>query len=490
MFNIKVIKAQTHPFYRKILVQWCLCIIGVIGIFLCVGVSLVSAQDVQPPDQAPMTADDAPTTDPTQQMNVDNQTMLIDPTLTTGMTLTASDLGSSPDTRALTLLAAGAGAVAGAGLLTRGGATNTQTTPSAQVYRTQYTPPEDDTPTTQDGVLLAQTADDAADDPALGGTAASIGADLTPIVGEIKGFIEVFTGRDLITGEELGHWRWAGLAGIVGLNEIRLLRYGDDAVDAVRFGGRALNHVGDVADQLRAGASVTDLLRAGVAPSDLIRAGASADDLINAGRPLRNTEWRQLIDNPPPGRTADDMRYQRYRQTALEEGRTPSARTRWDEQNARLRENNARGRLSEDQALESVGVNNNNYGTTPSGQPRDVVRYDTTIDGRPISVRPDGVSSSHWIDVKSTTGTQYYTEQLRAQAQGAQEAGRRLAVVLTNSGEAVRPSGPLSDAADVFFRNSDTGNWARWNARANNGQGGWVNVTAEQAQRMLGGGTP
>lgn len=486
MFHHKAISAQARRVYSKPLIRWALRLIGIISMVLWFGVSLVTAQDVQPPDQAPITADTAPTGDSATPGQMADQTLLVDPTLTTGVALTASDLGGSPDTRALALLATSAGAVAGAGLLTRSGGNVAQTTTSAQVYPTQFVPNDADTPTEQDGTLLAQTADD----PSLGGTAASIGADLTPFVGEIKGLIEVFTGTDLVTGEELGHWRWAGLAGIVGLNEIRLLRYGDEAADIIRFGGRNLNHIGDVADQLRAGSSVTDLLRAGVAPSDLIRAGATADDLLDAGRPLTNRQWRQLIDNPPPGRTADDMRYQRYRQTTLEEGRTPSARTRWDEQNARLRENSARGRLSEDQALESVGVNNNNYTTTASGQPRDVVRYDTRIDGRPISVRPDGVSGSHWIDVKSTSGTQYYTEQLRAQAQGAQEAGRRLAVVLTNSGEAVRPSGPLGDAADVFFRNSETGSWARWNIRANNGQGGWVDITADQARRMLGGTTP
>nr|MCU0494529.1 pre-toxin TG domain-containing protein [Chloroflexaceae bacterium] len=72
----------------------------------------------------------------------------------------------------------------------------------------------------------------------------SVALDVIPIVGEIKGFIEVFTGRDLVTGEDLGHWRWAGLLGIVGLNEVRFLRYGDDVADAFRRGD-------DVADAAR-----------------------------------------------------------------------------------------------------------------------------------------------------------------------------------------------------------------------------------------------
>jgi|GEM_PF-4256668 len=78
-------------------------------------------------------------------------------------------------------------------------------------------------------------------------TAASIGLDVIPVVGEIKGLIEVFTGTDLVTGEDLGWWRFAGLAGLVGLNEIKLLRHGDEVVDLVRRGDELLDTGGDAA---------------------------------------------------------------------------------------------------------------------------------------------------------------------------------------------------------------------------------------------------
>jgi RHS repeat-associated protein len=42
--------------------------------------------------------------------------------------------------------------------------------------------------------------------------------DASPIVGDVKGFVEVFTGCDLLTGEPLGAWRWLGL---IGLSELR-----------------------------------------------------------------------------------------------------------------------------------------------------------------------------------------------------------------------------------------------------------------------------
>jgi hypothetical protein len=70
------------------------------------------------------------------------------------------------------------------------------------------------------------------------------GVDLLPIAGDAKGLAEVFTGHDLITGENLGHWRWAGL---VFLSELRLMRHGDDVVDAARFATRHFDEAGDFA---------------------------------------------------------------------------------------------------------------------------------------------------------------------------------------------------------------------------------------------------
>lgn len=41
-----------------------------------------------------------------------------------------------------------------------------------------------------------------------GDDATSLGLDFVPVVGDAKGIAEVFTGCDLVTGGELGHWRW------------------------------------------------------------------------------------------------------------------------------------------------------------------------------------------------------------------------------------------------------------------------------------------
>jgi len=94
--------------------------------------------------------------------------------------------------------------------------------------------------------------------------ATSIGIDLIPVVGDVKGLAEAATGCDLVTGESLGDWRWFGLLGIVGLSELALARHGDDAArgariidnldgslrygdDAVAFAARNADTVADLA---------------------------------------------------------------------------------------------------------------------------------------------------------------------------------------------------------------------------------------------------
>jgi hypothetical protein len=64
--------------------------------------------------------------------------------------------------------------------------------------------------------------------------ATSIGVDLIPVVGDLKGVGEAATGCDMVTGESLGHWRWFGLLGLIGLSEVAVLRHGDEAGDAAR----------------------------------------------------------------------------------------------------------------------------------------------------------------------------------------------------------------------------------------------------------------
>ena len=79
--------------------------------------------------------------------------------------------------------------------------------------------------------------------------AASLMLDLGPGVGDVKGLIEVGTGRDLVSGEALGAWRWVGLLGLVGLAEARDLRHADEAADALRAGKEVAQEVVEVASR-------------------------------------------------------------------------------------------------------------------------------------------------------------------------------------------------------------------------------------------------
>ena len=58
--------------------------------------------------------------------------------------------------------------------------------------------------------------------PSLGEQGVSLGLDVTPVVGGVKGVAQVFTGEDLVTGEQLSRWEEAGYAvlGFFGLKGV------------------------------------------------------------------------------------------------------------------------------------------------------------------------------------------------------------------------------------------------------------------------------
>jgi len=198
-----------------------------------------------------------------------------------------------------------------------------------------------------------------------------------------------------------------------------------------------------------------------------------------------DSNFRQRIDEAPNQAAADDVRYERYQARGGQ-----MDREEWQAATDRLRANQAQGRADEDNALNDLGIENNNYNQTSDGQPRDIVRY-TSDDG--VSTRPDGVTDSHWVDVKSQSeGTVYYTQQLRAESEGAQsDGGKELGVIISNDdASAVRPSGPLADNATVLHNDPQTGQWSVWDTSANDGDGGWSPITQGQAKSLLNGPPP
>jgi hypothetical protein len=190
-------------------------------------------------------------------------------------------------------------------------------------------------------------------------------------------------------------------------------------------------------------------------------------------------------------RAADDARYELNKLSREQRGLPELSREEWELLNDRAHQNQQRGRQDEDRILEDVGVENNNYATTNDGTKRNVVIH-TTKDG--VSTRPDGISDTHWIDVKSKKGddqTVYNTEQIKAEREGAMREGKEHAVVISGSDlSAARPSGGktgLSGKSEVYHQNSETGAWSYWNPKANKGQGGWTPVDYEDVKSSLGG---
>ncbi len=85
------------------------------------------------------------------------------------------------------------------------------------------------------GYPIGTTEEDIAQATAEMKSTSAFVADVVPVVGDIKGLIEVATGKDVITGESLGHWRWLGLVGISEFRHIRRLRHVDELTGVVKF---------------------------------------------------------------------------------------------------------------------------------------------------------------------------------------------------------------------------------------------------------------
>lgn len=114
--------------------------------------------------------------------------------------------------------------------------------------------------------------------------AASIAADFTPVVGDVKGLQEAATGCDAITGEPLGDWRWLGLLGLLGVAELATVRHVDDVADAARIAGKgediasaAGKNVDEAAEM--AGKNLDDVAAAGRGGDDAAALGKNADEV-------------------------------------------------------------------------------------------------------------------------------------------------------------------------------------------------------------------
>ncbi|MDQ2645727.1 MAG: DUF6531 domain-containing protein [Myxococcota bacterium] len=204
-------------------------------------------------------------------------------------------------------------------------------------------------------------------------------------------------------------------------------------------------------------------------------------------------------------KAADDVRHERNSQKRAnrDPAQDPMPRQDWDESNERIRNNSERGRVHEDNALDDLGVQNNNRDTDADGKPRDITTYDN--EGGEGKTRPDGVTDSSVVDVKSVPPgrdadgnprTVYQTEQLRSQKAGAGDEGKQHVTVISSDGPAddTRPSRNLGDSenggSDAVLHRDNTAEpgreWSQWDPEANNGEGGWQPISSQDARSVVG----
>jgi hypothetical protein len=177
--------------------------------------------------------------------------------------------------------------------------------------------------------------------------------------------------------------------------------------------------------------------------------------------------YRNLIDNPPAGKTADQARFERYLQAAKNEGRPPLPESKWKTLKDQLEKNRKFGIEQENRAREGVkkftgrDLKNNNAGEVFQPTVKD------PKSGRSVATRPDSVASNaeSKIDLvhdhKTVTGSDkvvYETEQIRAQKQlVAGGKGDHIVSISTDKPKFTkippepRPSGPLANRSQVVY---------------------------------------
>ena len=240
--------------------------------------------------------------------------------------------------------------------------------------------------------------------------------------------------------------------------------------------------------QANSGASQTSSTQKTAAPPENLRkSGLTAE---------QDAQYRKQIDNPPAGKTANDMRYERYEQKCANKGTEPMTRGEWDASNDRLRNNSQTGSVDEANARQGLGdylgrddIENNNEG--------EVVQKTVDVDGKDVTTRPDSIgrNADGQIDLvhdhKSLNGDNpvaYDTEQMQAQRRLLEPPDgdpngehvvtlSRDAADLTGDPPTPRPSGPLGNKSAVYFTDSNGTVTHQWVPDASlSGGGSWEPV--------------
>lgn len=210
---------------------------------------------------------------------------------------------------------------------------------------------------------------------------------------------------------------------------------------------------------------------------------------------LTPKELREFDNRIASANTYDEamkIRYERYTSDRTRGGKTPSDFDTWLKKAERIHENAKAGAIEENTSLDQLGVTNNNYNVTKDGSPRNVTSETVKIDGKEITVRPDGISDKMWLDIKLMSGevdVYYLTEQIKGQIVGAGAEGKEFGIVLSGPSENIRPSGPLvsEEGVTVLHRNTESGEWFIWRMNRLRGKFSWQNISLEDAKKLVGG---
>ena len=181
--------------------------------------------------------------------------------------------------------------------------------------------------------------------------------------------------------------------------------------------------------------------------------------------------FRQLIDNPPAGKTADRMRFERNQVARKNRNLPDLPEPKWEAAKTQVSKNRQFGIDQENKAREGVkkfekrlDLKNNNEGN---------VLVDTVKDpktGKPVTTRPDSIGENAKKEVdfvhdhKTVTGKDkvvYNTSQIRGERELLPKTGEGKHVVSVSTNKPKlskippepRPSEPLGKSSTVYYTN-------------------------------------
>ena len=227
--------------------------------------------------------------------------------------------------------------------------------------------------------------------------------------------------------------------------------------------------------------------------------------------------YRNRIDHPPEDVNPDAVRYERHRARSRRGNREPDKPAEWDSERIAFQERSEAARVEENKTLDELGIQNNNRARDASGTRRDIHEFSTMVPREKVApgkaakqklvpTRPDGVSDSHYVDVKKiepTTERQVIddTQQMRAERMGGKrgkgpdgEPREHAVIIVSDKGENVLPQATPSRGlartdSEIYYRDQKSEEWFKWDKTLAGGKGGWAGPVDKSVVKAELGGT-